>query len=91
MVSFSLGKSGQSFELAAPAFEDKGPNALKDYLERFGESVYRITLLVNDLAQARRYLSEHNVAYAELESAQPLLWIDPNYTCGASIMLQQSF
>src|SRR5581483_2841312 len=52
VVSFSLDRSGQSFELAAPALEDKGPNALRDHLDQFGESLYRMTLLVNDLEQA---------------------------------------
>lgn len=88
IVSFLLGQSGQSFELAAPALEDKGPNALRDHLERFGESVYRITLLVESLEQARHYLDEHEVAYAELASAQPLLWIEPQQSCGAAIVLQ---
>jgi hypothetical protein len=89
VVSFNLGQSGQSFELAAPALEDKGPNALRDHLERFGESLYRMTLQVNDLAQASRYLDEHAVPYTSIESAQPLLWIDASHSCGAPIVLQQ--
>ncbi len=88
VVSFPLATSGQAFELAVPALEDKGPNALRDHLERFGESVYRMTLLVNDLAQARRYLDEHGIACAEVSGAQPLLWLDPDQTCGASIVLR---
>lgn len=90
VVSFSLDQSGQAFELAAPALEDKGPNALRDHLERFGESLYRVTLLVDDLAQASRYLDEHAVSYTSIESAQPLLWIDASHSCGAPIVLQQA-
>ncbi len=89
VVSFSLGQSGQAFELAAPALEDKGPNALRDHLERFGESLYRMTLLVSDLALASRYLDEHAVPYTSIESAQPLLWIDASHSCDAPIVLQQ--
>jgi len=89
VVSFNLGQSGQSFELAAPAFEDKGPNALRDHLERFGESLYRMTLLVNDLEQASRYLDEHAVPATSIENAQPLLWIEASHSCGALIVLQQ--
>lgn len=90
VVSFALGQSGQTFELAAPAFEEKGPNALRDHLERFGESVYRMTLSVDDLAQARRYLDERAVPYTALESTQSLLWIDASQSCGAPIVLQQT-
>ncbi len=89
VTSFLLGQSGQSFELAMPASEDKGPHALRDHLTRFGESVYCMTLLVNDFAQARRYLDEHEVAYEHVSGTQPLLWLDPSNTCGASIVLQQ--
>lgn len=89
VVSFSSGQSGQSFELAAPSLEDKGPNALRDHLERFGESLYRVTLLVNDLAKARNYLAERVIPYTSIESAQPLLWIDAGHSCGAPIVLQQ--
>ena len=90
VVSFALGQSGQTFELASPAFEEKGPNALRDHLEHFGESLYRMTLLVDDLAQARRYLDERAVLYTALESTQPLLWIDASQSCGAPIVLQQA-
>ena len=89
IVSFALGQSGQSFELAAPALEDKGPNALRDHLERFGESLYRMALLVNDLAQARRYLTGRAVPFTSVESAQPSLWIDVDHSCDAPIVLQQ--
>jgi catechol 2,3-dioxygenase-like lactoylglutathione lyase family enzyme len=90
IVSFTLDQSGQAFELATPALEDKGPNALRDYLDRFSESVYRVTLLVRDLAQARSYLDEREVAYTEVSGAQPLLWIDPAQSYGASLVLQQA-
>lgn len=88
VVSFSQGQSGQAFELATPSLEEKGPNALRDHLDRFGESLYRMTLQVSDLAQARHYLDEREVAYAEVGGAQPLLWIDVSYSCGAPIVLQ---
>jgi len=90
VVSFSLDRSGQSFELAAPALEDKGPNALRDHLDQFGESLYRMTLLVNDLEQAGHYLNEHAVHYTSIESARPLLWIDASQSCGAPVVLQQA-
>lgn len=90
VVSFSLDHSGQSFELAEPALEDKGPNALRDHLDQFGESLYRMTLLVSDLERASRYLDEHAVPYTSIESAQPLLWIDASHSCGAPIVLQQT-
>lgn len=90
MVAFSLGQSGQAFELATPVVEDKGPDALRDHLERFGESVCRMTLLVNDLAHARDYLGEHKVPYTDIDGVHPMLWIDPGHTCGASIVLQQT-
>lgn len=89
VVSFPLGESDQSFELAAPALEDKGPNALRDHLERFGESLYRMTLLVEDLARTRSYLTERAIPYTAIESARPLLWIDAAQSCGAPIVLQQ--
>lgn len=90
IVSFALGQSGQTVELAAPAFEEKGPNALSDHLERFGESMYRMTLLVDDLTRARHYLDEHAVPYTALASTQPLIWIDASQSCGAPIVLQQA-
>jgi catechol 2,3-dioxygenase-like lactoylglutathione lyase family enzyme len=90
VVSFALGSSGQSFELAAPALEDKGPNALRDHLGQFGESVYRMTLLVNDIASARRYLGERAIPFTSIESAQPLLWIDAIHSCGAPIVLREA-
>lgn len=89
VVSFPLGQSGQTFELATPALEEKGPNALRDHLERFGESLYRMTLLVDNLASSRRYLDERSVPYTAIESAQPLLWIDAAHTCDAPIVLQE--
>ncbi|HLI70550.1 MAG TPA: VOC family protein [Ktedonobacteraceae bacterium] len=89
VVSFSLGQSGQAFELATPSLEEKGPSALRDHLERFGESLYRMTLQVSDLARSRRYLDERGVPYVEISSAQPLLWIDASSSCGAPIVLQE--
>lgn len=89
VVSYSLGRSGQTFELAAPTPEDRGSRALQDHLERFGESVYRITLLVSSLLLARRYLDEHAVPSTLIEGPRPALWIDARSSCGAPIVLQQ--
>ncbi|MEO7022489.1 MAG: VOC family protein [Ktedonobacteraceae bacterium] len=99
MVSFPLGASGQAFELAAPAPGTNGASAaaalfanmdsLRQHLGRFSESVCRMTLLVEDFAQARDYLDAQHVPFGYTEGTQPLLWLDPSYTCGASIVLQQ--
>lgn len=89
VVSFSLGQSGQAFELAVPEGAETASHALRDHLQRFGESVYRMTLLVRDLGEARRYLADREVRFAEVEDTQPLLWIDPRFTCDAPIVLQQ--
>jgi hypothetical protein len=89
VVSYSLGQSGQTFELAAPTPEDRGSRALQDHMERFGESVYRMTLLVSSLLQASRYLDEHAVPYTLIEGPRPSLWIDTRSSCGAPIVLQQ--
>lgn len=89
VVSFTLDQSGQTFELAVPVRGDNGPDTLRDHLERFGESMCRMTLLVNSLAQARTYLREHNVPYADVSGEHPFLGIDPRYTCAASIVLQE--
>lgn len=92
IVAFDLGASGQSIELAVPTDERAVPLAgdvLKRHLERFGEGLFRITLQVEDLARARRYLDERAIAYTMVEAAHPLLWIDPDQSCGAPIALKQ--
>lgn len=97
LVSFSLGEdSGQHFELAAPLPFSTDligtellpePGALVRYLQRFGESLCRVTLAVESLAASRRYLDEHGVTYTYLEERRPVLWIHPHQSCEATIML----
>jgi len=96
MVSFLLGQSGQHIELAAPlpfSTDLVGtellpePGALSRHLQRFGESLCRVTLAVESLQLSRRYLDEHGVTYTYLENERPVLWIHPHQSCEAAIML----
>lgn len=99
LVSFLLKESMQSIELATPlpTFLDPSDNtnplpeagALSGYLQQFGESLCRITLSVENLAGSRHYLDEHNVSYVYRETPRPLLWILPDQSCGASIVLHE--
>lgn len=103
LVSFPLGGNdqGQSFELAEPlplsAEADQEmdyehlpePGALSRHLQEFGESLCRMTLEVESLAASQRFLDEHEVTYTLREGAHPVLWIHPDYTCGASIVLHE--
>ncbi len=103
LVSFPLGGNdqGQCFELAAPlplsTESDQAvdyehlpePGALDRYLQRFGESLCRITLTVEKLDASRRYLDEHGVTYTFGEGTHPVVWIHPDYACGASIVLHE--
>jgi hypothetical protein len=101
LVSFPLLDSGQDFELATPiALSGEadaevdvehlpGPGALARYLEHFGESLCRMTLGVEDLEAARRYLDEHQVTYTYREKPHKVLWIHPDHACGASIVLHE--
>ncbi len=101
LVAFPLGTGDQHLELAEPvplaAEEDAevgmehlpDAGALRSHLARFGESVCRMTLAVNSLAEARRYLDEHEVTYTYQEGTHPVLWIHPDYACGASIVLHE--
>ncbi len=103
LVSFPLGGNdqGQCFELAAPlplsAESDQEvdyehlpePGALDRYLQHFGESLCRITLTVEKLDASRRYLDEHGVTYTFGEGTHPVVWIHPDYACGASIVLHE--
>jgi catechol 2,3-dioxygenase-like lactoylglutathione lyase family enzyme len=93
----------QSFELAVPLplsvdteVDDEHlpePGALARYLERWGESLCRVTLAVEDLDAARRFLDEQGVTYTyqegNEESKHPALWTHPDYACGASIVLHE--
>ena len=102
LVAFPLGESGQHLELAMPvplaAEEDQEVDlehlpeagALRRYLQRFGESVCRMTLAVKSMQEARHYLDEHGVTYTyQEEGAHQVLWIHPDYACGASIVLHE--
>jgi Glyoxalase-like domain len=103
LVAFPLGGNdqGQSFELAEPLplsteadqevdYEHlPEPGALARHLERFGESLCRITLEVENLDASRRYLDEHEVTYTYRNMGHPVVWIHPDYACGASIVLHQ--
>jgi hypothetical protein len=49
-----------------------------------------MTLKVESLEAARRYLDEHAVTYTFREGpVHPVLWIHPDYACGASIVLHE--
>jgi hypothetical protein len=103
LVAFPLGGNdqGQCFELAEPlplsaeADQDVDyehfpePGALGRHLERFGESVCRMTLAVENLDASRRYLDENSVTYTYQAMQRPVIWIHPDYACGASIVLHQ--
>src|SRR2546426_8642439 len=80
LVSFPLGASGQHFELAEPvplsADADVGgehlpePGALNSYLQRFGESLCRVTLAVHDLAASRDRDFRRSVADKDRKSTR---------------------
>jgi catechol 2,3-dioxygenase-like lactoylglutathione lyase family enzyme len=103
LIAFPLGGNdqGQYFELAEPlplsaeADQDVDyehlpePGALARHLEQFGESLCRMTLAVENLDTARRYLDEHEVTYTYQTMPHPVIWIHPDYACGASILLHQ--
>ena len=103
LVSFPLGGNdqGQCFELAEPLplsaeadqevdFEHlPEPGSLNRHLQRFGESLCRMTLAVENLDESRHYLDEHEVTYTYRNMAHPVVWIHPDYACGASIVLHQ--
>jgi hypothetical protein len=99
LVSFLLRESMQSFELATPlpasidppdvAAALPEPGALTTYLQRFGESLCRITLAVENLGASRQFLERHGVIYTYRENRQPVLWIHPDSACGATIVLHE--
>jgi hypothetical protein len=101
LVSFPLGRGDQRLKLAAPmslaAEEDKEldmrhlpeAGALARHLAQFGESVCRMTLAVTSLGEARRFLDAHEVTYTYVQETGPVLWIHPDYACGASIVLHE--
>lgn len=101
LASFSLGTGDQHLELAAPlplaAEEDQEVDmqhlpeagALARHLEQFSESVCRMTLAVQNLLDARRYLDAQAVTYTYSNETHPTLWIHPDYACGAAITLHE--
>ncbi len=103
LLAFPLGGNdqGQCFELAEPlplsAEVDQDvdyehlpePGALARHLEQFGEGLCRITLAVENLDASRRYLDEHEVTFTYQSTPRPVIWIHPDYACGASIVLHQ--
>lgn len=101
LVSFLLGSSGQSFELAEPIpFAGEANDALEatfwpergalaSHLQTYGESLCRITLAVENLASAQQYLDAQTVTYTYLENPRPALWIAPQDACGAAIVLHE--
>jgi len=100
LVSFPLGQSGQSFELAEPlplsidvgvsSSDLPGPGALTRYLQLFGECLCRVTLAVDDLVASRRFLDEHEVTYTYRDGTEhPVLWIHAHEACGAAMVLHE--
>ncbi len=103
LVAFPLGGNdqGQCFELAealplsAEADQDVDyehlpePGALARHLDQFGESTCRMTLAVENLDASRRYLDKNGVTYTYQTIPRSVLWIHPDYACGASIVLHQ--
>ena len=103
LIAFPLGGNdqGQCFELAEPlplsaeADQDADyehlpePGALARHLEQFGESLCRMTLAVENLDTSRRYLDRQEVTYTYQTMPRPVIWIHPDYACGASILLHQ--
>lgn len=93
--AFLLGESGQSLELAMPMDSSlregqfPEPGALEHYLRQFGESLCRMTLGVENMTAARRYLDTQQVAYTSFEESHTELWIHPNQACGAAIVLRE--
>ncbi|MBA2677234.1 MAG: hypothetical protein H0U76_02380, partial [Ktedonobacteraceae bacterium] len=92
--------NGQSIELAAPLPIASDltptnnallpePGSLTWYLQRFGESLCRMTLGVRDLTRARHYLDEHQVSYIYRNEPQTSLWIHPQDSSGAAIVLHE--
>ena len=101
LTAFPLGTGGQSLELAMPlplAAEDDAviemphlpdAGALRDHLARYGESVCRVTLAVEDINHARQYLDERSVTYTFQQNPHPVVWIHSDYACGTSIVLHE--
>ncbi len=93
-ATFNLGAGKQHFELISPQPNknrrdtDLLPETktLMDHLNRYGDSLYSMTLLVKDLTFACHFLDTHAIPYKQYDKT---IWIDPLNTCGAAIILQQ--
>jgi hypothetical protein len=48
-----------------------------------------MTLAVESLAASQRFLDEHKITYTLREGVHPVLWIHPDYACGAPIVLHE--
>jgi hypothetical protein len=48
-----------------------------------------MTLAVENLDASRRYLDGQGVTYTDQTMPHPVIWIHPDYACGASIVLHQ--
>lgn len=94
LIAFELAAGGQTIEMAVPvdeALETGSGYGLRQHLDRVGESLFRITLLVKDLAQARAYLEARSVKYTLSGTAgHTLLWIDTEQSNGAALVLRQA-
>ncbi len=94
IIAFPLGNGTQFFELAEPeslaAPLNSEQRGLTTHLQQFGESLYRMTLGVESLDKARRYLEAHNTGYTYQAGEQSAIWIRPEETCGAAIVLKQT-
>ena len=99
LVSFQLGEGGQSFELAAPGDKTRdaaatypgqlpASDALRQHLQRFGESLCRMTLVVENILEARRFLDKHEVIYTYRDYPEACLWIHSDQACGVTIVLR---
>jgi catechol 2,3-dioxygenase-like lactoylglutathione lyase family enzyme len=96
LVAFVLSDGSQRFELAAPHAQESGTGhslpeagALTQHLQRHGESLCRITLLVKDLTASCRYLDGQDVKYTYCNTIHPSAWIRPEHACGAAIVLRE--
>ncbi|GCE11551.1 VOC family protein [Tengunoibacter tsumagoiensis] len=102
--SFPLGTGEQFFELASPhsalsqgredvaeeqIIQQRIEHQVQRCVEERGEYLCRMTLTVEDLTQARHYLERQNVHYLYETSSRPAIWIDPQDSCGALIVLIQ--
>src|SRR5438034_9247813 len=91
LVAFPIDESGQSFELAEPlplATHDTdiptrllpAPGALSQHLQTFGESLCRMSLAVENMEAARRYLDEHGVPNFPCIDSRSIVVLVPSHS-----------